>query len=83
MDYFNIRIIIDYIIFKFMSGVRETFNYEWSNTLVEQELKELESRATENSINEFITIEQQFAQEVLNHTFDNTLVVDGIRAKGF
>lgn len=70
METFNIRLIINYMLFKFMSALSETFNYDWSDTLVEQELKELESRAAEN-------------YDSINHTFDNTLVVDGLRAKGF
>lgn len=70
METFNIRLIINYMLFKVMSALSETFNYDWSDTLVEQELKELESRAAEN-------------YEGINHTFDNTLVVDGLRAKGF
>ena len=65
-----ILMLIDNMLFKFMSALTQAFDYSWSDTLVEQELKELESGATDNSA-------------VINHTFDNTLVVDGLRAKGF
>lgn len=72
-------VLIDNILFKFMSALTQAFDYSWSDTLVEQELKELESGATEQILGGLSFNNQ----EVINHTFDNTLVVDGLRAKGF
>ena len=65
-----ILVIVDKLLNKFMSALTQAFDYSWSDTLVEQEQKELESGATDNSA-------------VINHTFDNILVIDGLRAKGF
>lgn len=42
--------ILEFILFLFMAGLRETFNYPHSDKLIEQERKELESRATKKSI---------------------------------
>lgn len=42
--------ILEFILFLFMAGLRETFNYPHGDRLVEQERKELESRAAEKSI---------------------------------
>lgn len=84
MNLFEIQInyilmLINNILFKFMLALTQAFDYSWSDTLVEQELKELESVATEQTLGD-LSIN---SQEVINHTFDNTLVVDGLRAKGF
>lgn len=65
-----ILVIVDKLLNKFMSALTQTFDYSWSDTLVEQELKELESIAAESS-------------EIINHDFSNTVVIDNIRAKGF
>lgn len=84
MNLFEVQInyilmLINNILFKFMSALTEAFDYSWSDTLVEQELKELESGATEQTLGDL----SFNSQEVINHTFDNTLVVDGLIAKGF
>ena len=54
-----------------MSAISDSFKNHKANSIVEQELKELESRATENY------------EETINHTLDNIVYVDAIRAKGF
>lgn len=84
MNLFEVQInyivtLINNTLFKFMSALTEAFDYSWSDTLVEQELKELESGATEQTLGDLVFN----SQEVINHTFANTLVVDGLRAKGF
>lgn len=57
------------IVDKFLYHVSESFNNPKADQIVAEELKELESACTE--------------QEVVNHTLDNTSIVDGLRAKGF
>lgn len=67
----NLFLLLDYIGYFVMSAISDSFKNPKADSIVEQELKELESRATENY------------EEIINHTLDNTMYVDDIRAKGF
>ena len=66
------------IVDKFLYHVSESFNNPKADQIVAEELKELESACTEN-VGE-LTFD---SPELINHTFDNTSIVDGLRAKGF
>lgn len=67
----NLFLLLDYIWYFVMSAISDSFKNHKADSIVEQELKELESRATENY------------EETINHTLDNIVYVDAIRAKGF
>lgn len=67
----NLFLLLDYIGYFVMSAISDSFKNPKADSIVEQELKELESRATENY------------EETINHTLDNIVYVDAIRAKGF
>lgn len=67
----NLFLLLDYIGYVVMSAISDSFKNPKADSIVEQELKELESRATENY------------EETINHTLDNIVYVDAIRAKGF
>lgn len=67
----NLFVILDYIVYFIVSAISDSFKNLKADSIVEQELKELESGATENY------------EEIINHTLDNIVYVDTIRAKGF
>lgn len=68
---YQIPAVLTYITFKFISDIPRMFENPLADSIVEAERKELESRATEDY------------EEVINHSLDDSLIVDGLRVKGF
>ena len=68
---YQIPAVLTFMLFKFISDIPRMFENPLADSIVEAERKELESRATEDY------------EEIINHSLDDSVLVDGLRVKGF